>query len=188
MNHKHCDICFEDKLQDDFGFLPCTHSFCIVCIRSFRKQICALCRHPFNEYHQNGYSSSLPNTSTIQTQFENRSSSEIILNTRDDLFISNMVIVNRRTDNRLRNRIRRRRRRMNTTRRPRRSENIEEEIFQIDDILPAENETNTEISNSENTEISKNKRDKKEKRNNKETREQQRDNWQYLCQQRSRYV
>lgn len=175
MSSKHCDICFEDKSSDDFGFLPCTHSFCTVCIRSFRQKVCALCRHPFMTYQQNGYVSSLPIPTTIHSRFATSALSERELMTRDDMFISERVVVNRRLENRLNRRMRRRRRRLRTNRRPRRSENMED-IFQMDDILPAEPEV-VEPEVVEPEEDIDRKPDKPPRR----------DNWQYQQQQRSRY-
>jgi len=171
MSSNHCDICFEDKPSDEFGFLPCTHSFCTACIRSFRQTVCALCRHPFTSYNQNGYVSSLPIPTTIHARFVASSLAELELTTRDDMFISETLVVNRRLENRLHQRMRRRRRRLRTERRPRRSENMED-IFQMDDILPEESEEVVETD-----EATVRKPDKPPRR----------DNWQYQQHQRSRY-
>jgi hypothetical protein len=176
MSSKHCDICFEDKSSDDFGFLPCTHSFCTVCIRSFRQKVCALCRHPFTTYQQNGYVSSLPIPTTIHARFAVSTLAERERTTRDDMYISETVVANRRLQNRLQRRMRRRRRRLRTNRRPRRSENMED-IFQMDDILPAEPEVAVDTEVVETEEATVRKPDKPPRR----------DNWQYQQQQRSRY-
>ena len=180
MSSKHCDICFEDKPSDEFGFLPCTHSFCTACIRSFRQKVCALCRNPFMTYQQNGYVSSLPIPTTIHARFAASTLAERERTTRDDLYISETVVANRRLENRLNRRMRRRRRRLRTNRRPRRSENMED-IFQMDDILPEETEEvepdNADTGEAETGGTTDRKPDKPPRR----------DNWQYQQQQRSRY-
>jgi hypothetical protein len=92
------------------------------------------------------------------------------------MYISETVVANRRLQNRLQRRMRRRRRRLRTNRRPRRSENMED-IFQMDDILPAEPEVAVDTEVVETEEATVRKPDKPPRR----------DNWQYQQQQRSRY-
>ena len=132
MSSQKCDICFEEKSPDSFGFLPCTHSFCAVCIGKLRENVCPMCRNPFEEYSQTSYANSAPNPTTITTFLGNREPREQV---SDDFYINQEMQVHRRLDERTRRRMRRRRRRLTTNRRRRRSETVTEEIFQIDDIV-----------------------------------------------------
>ena len=166
MSSQKCDICFEDKSPESFGFLPCTHSFCSECIGKLRENVCPMCRNPFTEYSQTSFANSAPNPITITTYLGSNNERRRE-NAEDDFYIVEEIQVNRRLNERTRRRMKRRRRRLATSRRRRRSETVTEEIFQIDDILE-----------DDNTE-SKNK--------NKNTRKPRGDNWRRLRQQRSRY-
>ena len=77
----------------------------------------------------------------------------------------------------MRRRLRRRRRRLNSDRPRRRSEAVEETVFQIDDILPPDGVENEE-QKAENEE---------QKVENTSRNNRRRDNWQILRNQRSRY-
>ena len=167
MSSQKCDICFEEKSPDSFGFLPCTHSFCAVCIGKLRENVCPMCRNPFEEYSQTSYANSAPNHVTITTFLGNREPGEQV---SDDFYIDQEMQVHRRLDERTRRRLRRRRRRLTTNRRRRRSETVTEEIFQIDDIVEEDNI-----------------QEEKPKNNNKNKHKPRGDHWQHLRQQRSRY-
>ena len=169
MSSQKCDICFEEKSPDSFGFLPCTHSFCAVCIGKLRENVCPMCRNPFEEYSQTSYANSVPNPVTITTYLGNNNQ-PIEQNVADDFYITQEMQVHRRLDERTRRRMRRRRRRLSTNRRRRRSETVTEEIFQIDDILDGDNA-----------------QEEKPKNTSKNNPKPKGDHWQRLRQQRSRY-
>ena len=173
MTTKDCAVCFENKSIDEFGFLPCTHSFCTFCIQHLRQLICPLCRHPFNEYENNGHSHSAPATTNLIHSYMARRPS---IDSVDDLYLEYNMGNNNRLTDRMRRRLRRRRRRLNSDRPRRRSEEVEEMVFQIDDILPADNAENTNEEKNEET------KEENTSRNNR-----RRDNWQILRNQRSRY-
>ena len=171
MTSQDCAVCFENKSIEEFGFLPCSHSFCTFCIQHLRQLICPLCRHPFNEYENNGHPHSAPARTThlIHEYMSNRQST----NSVDDFYLEINTVNNNRLSERMRRRLRRRRRRLNSDRPRRRSEEVEETVFQIDDILPPDN--NEHIQNEE-------QKEENTSRNNR-----RRDNWQILRNQRSRY-
>ena len=98
---RECNICFEKKSLDDFQNLPCTHAFCIVCIRKLHRTVCPLCRTPFNDEEYSEYSRSAP-MSIIHSNIQNTRNYS-----RDDIYIINEDVVTRRLNNR-----RRRRRRL----------------------------------------------------------------------------
>ena len=168
---RECNICFDKKSLKDFQSLPCAHAFCIVCIRKLHRNVCPLCRTPFNDEYDE-YSRSAPLMSTIHSNMQNMRNARSI----DDMYIIDEAVVTRRINNRRRRR--RRRRRLGTNRQRRRSENIEE-IFQIDDIIEENTEENIEENTEENTESKNTSR--KSKNNHKK------DNWNNLKMQRSRY-
>lgn len=175
MTSKDCAVCFETKSIEEFGFLPCSHSFCTFCIQNLRQLICPLCRHPFNEYENNGHPHSAParTTNLIHEYMVRRPSIDSV----DDFYLENNIVNNNRLSERMRRRLRRRRRRLNSDRPRRRSEEVEETVFQIDDILPPDGVENEE-QKAENEE---------QKAENTSRNNRRRDNWQILRNQRSRY-
>lgn len=172
MTSQDCAVCFETKTIDEFGFLLCSHSFCTFCIQHLRQLICPLCRHPFNEYENNGHPHSAParTTNLIHEYMSRRPRIDSV----DDFYLEDNIATNRLSD-RMRRRLRRRRRRLNSDRPRRRSEEIEETVFQIDDILSPDTTENTQNE------------EKKEEENTSRNNNRRRDNWQILRNQRSRY-
>ena len=173
MTSQDCAVCFETKSIDEFGFLPCSHSFCTFCIQHLRQLICPLCRHPFNEYENNGHPHSAParTTNLIHEYMSRRPSIDSV----DDFYLEDNIVATNRLSDRMRRRLRRRRRRLNSDRPRRRSEEIEETVFQIDDILPPDTTENTQHE------------EKKEEEHTSRNSNRRRDNWQILRNQRSRY-
>ena len=170
-SQKTCDICYEDRFEFDFGYLPCAHSFCTTCLGKLMHDVCPMCRHPFNEYSQQECSYSLPNEPvTIPVQLSEQA--------RDDLYIEETAQLQRRQE-RQRHVRRRRQRRLRTRRRRRRSE-VVEEIFQIDDLITEDDTTQNEVKGEENRRTNR--------RTNRRGRKPRGDNWQILRTQRPHII
>ena len=163
-SQKTCDICYEDRFEFEFGHLPCAHSFCTSCLGKLIRDVCPLCRHPFNEYSQPACAQSAPNNPVTDPV-------QILEQSVDDLYIEDTAQLQRRQERHRRVR-RRRQRRLRTRRRRRRSETVEE-IFQIDDLIVDTQPEPQEPPNRIN------------RRTKKRGRKPRGDNWQILSTQRS---
>ncbi len=170
MASKKCDICFDNKSEDEFGFLPCSHSFCSCCLDKLRQSICPMCRNPFSEYTQTSYSRSVPISSNVFLSDYYQGS------TQDDLYVEDRLVTQRTLRRRQRRRRRRRGRRNPHIIEARTLEARPEEIFYLDEDLIE----SLDIENKE--EMMEGSRDNRVKII------PRRDNWQILNSQRSNFT
>jgi hypothetical protein len=125
MATKNCTICYEDKVYLAYGFLPCMHTFCIKCIRKFKRKECPLCRTEFLNYTPS--SSSLP----------------IISNTSPPVFFSrsidNSELIREKLEKKALERLERRRNRRELRRqkKPKKVSRVkkDDEIFKLDEEI-----------------------------------------------------
>ena len=139
MATKNCTICYEDKVYLAYGFLPCAHTFCIKCIRKFKKKECPLCRTEFLSYTQSA--SSLPIKSNITPPvFFSRS-------------IDNSELIREKLEKKAFERLQRRRKRRELRRqkKPKKASRAkkDDEIFKLDEeIKPKKKKSNKKFRNN----------------------------------------
>ena len=79
-NKSTCDICFDDKEENQFQILPCSHYLCETCLIRLKSPLCPFCRQDFSEQF------------IYQRQESNRKSNKTYLSLDEDVsrLVSNL--------------------------------------------------------------------------------------------------
>jgi len=79
-NKNTCDICFDDKKENQLQILPCSHHLCETCLIRLKSPLCPFCRQDFSEQF------------IYQRQESNRKSNKTYLSLDEDVsrLVSNL--------------------------------------------------------------------------------------------------